>query len=171
MPAVLFWSVLVPFWVAPVARLLARQRTQWGSFRYPRPSRAGGGDGEEEWRWTVRRRGRLEVAARPGSPRPGEGPDLGSWERTVAHLRERPRGYARGSGGRLRRVETTHPQVAVWPVRAEIAEDRLLGRCLPLEGGTWPGLHSAWLCPEIPFVFELSEVRERPLPRQVPAAG
>ena len=37
----------------------------------------------------------------------------------------------------------------------------LLARCLPLAGGGgWPPLHSAWLCPEVPLVFEFGTARE-----------
>ncbi len=40
-------------------------------------------------------------------------------------------------------------------------EASLLAECLPLEGADWPLPHSAFLCPEIPFVFELGEAVER----------
>lgn len=161
MPAVLFRSMLVPAWVTPAARLLGRQPVEAARFRYPRPS-----DDPEagEWRWEVRRGAALAVTARRGSPAVGEGPKLGSWEATVRYFRDRRRGYAE-VGDRLRRIDTEHPQAPAWPMTAELTDVSLLARCLPLAGengagaGGWPPLHSAWLCPEIPFVFELATVR------------
>ena len=161
MPAVLFRSMLVPAWVSPAARLLGRQPVAAARFRYPRPSQ----DPEaEEWRWEVRRGAALAVTARRAAPAIGAGPRLGSWEATVRYFRDRRRGYAE-VGARLRRIETEHPQAPVWPLAAELTDTSLLARCLPLAAGGgdgaggWPPLHSAWLCPEIPFVFELATVR------------
>jgi hypothetical protein len=153
--------MLVPAWVSPAARLLGRQAARAASFRYPRPS---DDPGAEAWRWEVRRGGALAVTARRAAPAAGAGPKLGSWEATVRYFRDRRRGYAE-VGDRLRRIETEHPPAAVWPVAAELTDASLLARCLPLaaEGGDgdggWPPLHSAWLCPEIPLVFEFGTVR------------
>lgn len=159
MPAVLFRSMLVPAWVSPAARLLGRQPVEAARFRYPRPS-----DDPDagEWRWEVRHGAALVVTARRGAPGVGEGPRLGSWEATVRYFRDRRRGYAE-VGDRLRRIETEHPPAAAWPMTAELTDASLLARCLPLAStgngaGGWPPLHSAWLCPEIPFVFELATV-------------
>jgi hypothetical protein len=78
----------------------------------------------------------------------------------VRYFRDRRRGYAE-VGDRLRRIETEHPPAAVWPVAAELSDASLLARCLPLAGGDgWPPLHSAWLCPEVPLVFEFGTARE-----------
>jgi hypothetical protein len=82
----------------------------------------------------------------------------------VRYFRDRRRGYAE-VGDRLRRIDTEHPQAPAWPMTVELTDVSLLARCLPLAGengagaGGWPPLHSAWLCPEIPFVFELATVR------------
>ncbi len=161
-PSVFFCCMMVPRWVLPGARLLARQPACGGRLSFPRPS-------EEidapSWSWEVRREGRLRVSARQSAPQVGHGPSLGSWERTTAYFRQRTRGYLIG-GGRLRRVETTQPPAAIWPLEVEVEEAGLLERCLPLGGAGWPGLHSAWLCPEIPFVFELGVAELRaPLAR------
>jgi hypothetical protein len=89
----------------------------------------------------------------------------------VEYFRQRPRGYSRRGGG-LARVETRHPPAPTWPVRAVIEDHGLLRLCAPPLGlDPWPPLHSAWLCPEIAFAFELSWVPEVGLPRRVPAAG
>ena len=60
-------------------------------------------------------------------------------------------------------------------MRAEVEGDGLLPRLLDLAPGThWPGLHSVWLCPEIPFVFELGLVLRVPVAPATmpqPAAG
>ena len=66
--------------------------------------------------------------------------------------------------------------MAVWPLTAEVDGDGLLPRLLDLQPGTpFPPLHSAWLCPEIPFVFELGLVLRVPAPATPvlaqPAAG
>jgi len=156
-PCVLFREMLMPAWVGPAVRLVSQQPVSSARFDYPEPSR----DAEEDaWRWRVARDGELVVTARRGAPPAGEGPRLGGWEETVRFFRERPRGYAK-TDGRLRRIETEHPDVAVWPVAAEIADASLLARLLPLDGeGSWPPLHSAFICPRIPFVFALDLVPE-----------
>ena len=102
----------------------------------------------------------------------GEGPRLGSWEESVRYFQERPRGYALASG-ELQRISADHPAVPIWPMRAEVEGDGLLPRLLDLAPGThWPGLHSVWLCPEIPFVFELGLVLRVPVaPATHAAAG
>ena len=70
-------------------------------------------------------------------------------------------GHSAEVGPGLRRIDTEHAAVAVWPLTAEVTDASLLEAALPLSGGDgagplpWPPLHSAWLCPEIPFVFEL----------------
>src|SRR3954462_5077042 len=94
--------------------------------------------------------------AASAAPAVGEGPRLGSWEESVRYFQERPRGYALASGELQRISSPSHPAMAIWPLRAEVEGDGLLPRLLDLPQGLhWPGLHSAWLCPEIPIVFEL----------------
>lgn len=165
-PSVLFHSLLVPHWVLPSARWMGGQPVLAGRFRYPRPS---GEPTEEEWRWEVRREGSLSLSARPGTPSVGAGPSLGSWERLTAHFRQRQRGYFASSAG-LKSVETSQRPVPVWPLQVTFEDLQLLERRLPLRDvGRWPDLHSAWLCPEIPFVFELDSaaahrIRQRSTP-------
>jgi hypothetical protein len=174
-PSVLFRRMLMPSWVVPGVRLITHQPASRARLDFPRPSRQAG-DGP--WLWKVERGGSLEVRAWQDSPRIGEGPRIGTWEQTVRYFYERPRGYAE-SAGALHRIDALHPAADTWPLRVELSGEELFGRLLPLagngDGGAvhWPGLHSAWLCPEIPFVFELSlvpKVQVAPsLPQ--PAAG
>jgi hypothetical protein len=179
-PSVLFHRMLMPSWVVPGVRLITHQPASHARLRFPRPSQHAG-DGP--WLWRVQRGGSLEVRAWQDSPRIGEGPRIGTWEQTVRYFYERPRGYA-VSGGALHKIEARHPDATNWPLRVEMAGDDVLGRLFPMGSGGavgsrsnggdgWPGLHSAWLCPEIPFVFELGltpKVRVAPGMPQ-PAAG
>ncbi len=172
LPAVWFWRELMPLWVVPGARLIGRQPARGARFTYPAPIAAGS---TGPWRWNVRGgggSGRLLARAEPGAPgvAPG-GPVLPAWDALVEHLRQRPRGYALSPFG-LERVSTSHPPVPVWPLRAEVEDDSLVRATVPGAMPTsWPGLHSAWLCPEIPFLFELVSLPEVAVPDQVPAAG
>lgn len=165
-PSVLFRCMLMPTWVVPGAKLLTHQPAQSARLDFPRPTRS---VGEGEWTWRVARGGRLEVRAHPGSPQLGAGPRLGTWEETVDYIQDRPRGYAVENGGSLHCIEGVHHRAAIWPLRAELGEAGLLDRLLPLPAGVpWPALHSCWLCPEIPFVFELGlvpKVAMAPVPR------
>lgn len=169
MPSVLFHAMLVPSWVVPGARWIARQPAAAANLRYPSSI---SGESDEGWRWEVARGGqRLVVSARPSSPSLASGPSVGNWESTVTYFRVRPLGFA-VNHGRLRAIQTTHPRVAVWPVRAEVETFDLLRRLLPLPAGqSWPALHSAWLCPEIPFCFELLGAGSRSVARRAPATG
>ncbi|HEX9941261.1 MAG TPA: DUF2071 domain-containing protein [Thermoanaerobaculia bacterium] len=169
-PSVLYRKMLMPAWVAPGLRLITHQPASRARLDFPHPSRDVNGG---PWQWRAERRGTLEVRAWPDSPGLGVGPRLGSWEDVVRYFQERPRGYAFASG-ELHRISARHPPVPVWPLKAEVEGDGLLPRLLDLPDGTpLPGLHSAWLCPEIPFVFELGIVLRVPsvpaMPQ--PAAG
>jgi hypothetical protein len=171
-PSVLFRKMLMPAWVAPGVKLMTHQPASRARLDFPHPSLSAG-DGP--WLWRAKRRGSLEVRAWQGSPLVGEGPRIGSWEETVHYIQERTRGYAEGSGT-LHRIDASHRPAAVWPLRAELRAADLLTRLLPLEGnngGGWPQLHSAWLCPQIPFAFELGIVPKVAVAPTVPhpAAG
>lgn len=161
-PSVLFVDMLMPWWVGPAVRLVADGSASAARFSYPRPS---ADPTAAEWSWRVDQRGgALDVLGRRGSGMAlTASTSVGTWKETVRFFRERPRGYVL-TGGRLRRVEAEHPPVEVWPMTVEVGEDSLLRRVLPLGAANghgeapWPDLHSAWLCPEIPFVFELGIV-------------
>ncbi len=165
MPAVLFLCMLVPPWVVPVSRFVGRQPAAAAGFSYPAPSRQ---PHQESWSWSIWRGRRLEVAARLASPQVGDGPPLGSWERTVDYFRNRRLGYVEWDG-RLRAIKTAHPAAEVWPLAVEIGEVDLVGHCLAdVEAGVLKSPHSAWLCPEIPFIFELGKSMVLPLAPQTP---
>jgi hypothetical protein len=179
-PAILFRRMLMPLWLAPGVRLMTHQPVRSARLDFPRPSR---NPEEGAWRWRVERGGTAEVQAWPDSPRVGEGPKLGNWEQTVRYFTERTRGYAEEANGSgiLHRIDAEHPPSAVWPLRAEVQGVGLFRHLLSVPGKTengggpaWPSLHSTWLCPEIPFVFELGLAQRVPLPQPVlaqPAAG
>ncbi|HVR97668.1 MAG TPA: DUF2071 domain-containing protein [Thermoanaerobaculia bacterium] len=171
-PAVLFRRMLMPAWVAPGVKLMTHQPASRARLDFPRPSLSADGG---PWLWRAKRGGMLEVRAWQGSPLVGEGPRIGSWEETVRYIQERTRGYAEGSGT-LHRIDARHRPAALWPLRAELGAADLLPRLLPLRGyngSGWPQLHSAWLCPQIPFAFELGIVPKVAVAPTVPhpAAG
>lgn len=164
-PAVLFRTIWVPPWVAPLVRLVGRQPARSATLRFPRRVDTP----ERHYGWRVRAGSELVLKAASGTPRLGPGPRLGGWEETVAYFRQRPRGYAESRSG-LRRVETTHVSTAVWPMEVELTRGDLLAATVPLEGG-WPPLHSAWICPELTFEFELLPESKAALAAQVAAPG
>jgi hypothetical protein len=168
-PCVLFREMLMPRWVQPAVLLTAGHPVSTARFSFPRPSRDPDADA---WHWLVEQGGRLEVVARRGAPQAtGAGPSLGGWEETVRFFRERPRGYIE-AGDRLRRIETEHPRATVWPMTVELTDVSLLPLLLPLDGHPgWPPLHSAWLCPEIPFVFAFRLVPKVALETGMPHAA
>lgn len=177
-PSVLFRRMLLPGWIAPAARLLSRQPMASARLELPHPSRD---PGEESWSWLVRRGAALQVTAAPAAPGVPVGPGLGSWEDTVRYFQERPRGYSATADGSPLRLEGAHSAAAaVWPLRAEVRSDELVRRIVLGAAGSgeslWPRLHSAWLCPEVPFVFELGLVppaaaQRAPFPSLPQAAG
>ena len=152
-PAVFFQSILVPGWVVPSARWVAHQPALAAEFRYPQPSAE---PQAEEWQWEVARGVSLRVSARIASPQVATRPALGSWERTVDFFRLRSRGYVLTAGG-LHSVQTSQRSVPVWPVQTSLESPSLLVRCAAIRSDiAWPEAHSAWLCPEVPYQFELS---------------
>ena len=164
-PSFLMHCALIPKWVLPGARLMARQPAHTASFHYPAQQATGG-----ERKWRVCRRKCLEVTAFEGSPQSHREPDFGSWARTVAYFQGRTRGYYPSPEG-LRRIEVARQKVEVVPMSVEVHDLALLGSCLGLEpGGSQPGFHSAWFCPEVPFAFERSEAPAG-LPKGLPAPG
>lgn len=158
-PSVLFQRMLMPGWVAPGVRLVSHQPASAARLDFPRPS-VDAGDGP--WKWRVDCGGAFEVRGwRDGSAVPSldSGPRLGSWADTVSYFQLRLRGYAENAGGDLRRIEVRRPPAAscAWPLRVELSGEGLLPDLFRLRKGfAWPALHSAWLCPEVPFAFELA---------------
>jgi hypothetical protein len=160
LPAVLYWHVLVPAWVVPLSRFLGRQPAFAGSFSYP-PL---GVLADDDLRWRVGRAGDLSIAARLSTPSVGQVPNLGSWQRTVDTFRRRSKLYVVWDG-RLRNVARTQAPAEVMPMAVEIGEAALLIKIFPsVAASSWPTPHSAWLCPEIPFTFELGKPIRLPVP-------
>ena len=159
-PSVLFKRLLVPSWVVVASRALSRQPTAAARFAYPRPSDGRG----DSWSWSVSRGEKLEVSAKLASPGLGPGPKLGSWQATVDYFRRRQRGYVVWKE-RLRPIATSRASVEVWPLAVDIGAAGLVAECFSeVDREVWQSPHSAWLCPEIPFRFELGELRSLHLP-------
>ena len=163
-PAVLFLALLVPAWVAPFAALAARRPVETASFQLPEIRDEG------PWDWHADHHGILSVRGRKGAPLRGVGPLTGEWSRVVRYFRDRERGYLVNKRG-LRQIAAVQPATEVWPVEADVTRDDLVTRFLVGSAAPLGRPHSAWLCPEMPFVFELLDVPEPALSQQVPAPG
>ena len=161
-PSVYFLSIFVPSWAVLPVQLVSGQPASTARFQYPERSSTG------PWEWKIRHRGGLHCRAEISSPRMAERPDLGGWEATVHSFRHRNRGYVL-VGDELRRIQTEQPVVDVIPVRAEIYETDLLHHAAAADD--WPGLHSAFLCPEIALRVEVGTVGLPTLARRAPAPG
>lgn len=162
-PSVLYLKMLVPLWVLPVSRIVGRQPADAGRFAYPSPS-----DDPEDgtWMWSFRSETTFEVTARLASPVIGEGPDLGNWQRTVDYFQRRRNGYAMWDG-RLRSVTKSRATPEIWPLEAEVQAAGVLEEAFSTLGGDlWRAPHSSWLCPEIPFQFEVGKPKLMRLPRR-----
>ncbi len=159
--SVLYVRTLVPFWVLPMSRVAGRQPASAGRFNYPSPSddpEVGG------WSWSLRNRHALEVTAKIAAPLLGEGPDLGGWARTIEYFQQRRKGYAMWED-RLRSVNKSRATPEVWPLAAEVQTAEVLAEAFPtLAPDHWSVPHSSWLCPEIPFQFEVGKPRLMSLP-------
>ena len=165
-PSIFLHRLLVPHWVVPSSRWLAGQPAVGGRFNFPAPTDKAA---SESWQWIVHRDATLKLTAHQSVPMVGSGPALGSWERMTSYFRQRRRAYLVTAGG-LRSVETSQRSVPIWPLSVVMQERRLLDLCLPLAESTgWPDLYSAWLCPEIPIVFELDTAAAREALRRAAA--
>lgn len=157
-PSVLFRRMFVPYWAAPALRFVVGTVARGAMLSLPSTSLV------DEACWRVRGDGRLVVTTRLGSVPDGAGPRLGSFERTVEILQDRPRGYALGARG-LHRLGASHPRVNAVPVAAELRDASLFERLFP--GGA-PSLHSSWIAPETPFEFEFHPLTRESLPTALP---
>ena len=163
--SVFFVRMLVPAWVVAGARIVGHQPASPAALDFP-----AAGLGPGPWGWSAWAGARVALAGSPGAGVPGPGPDLGSWQSLVAYFRERPRGYAT-QGGKLRLVEATHPVIEHAPVRIEVEEHGLLAETLPgVDRQIWSRPHSAFVCPLVPFVFEVGGARQQVVAAHVPAA-
>jgi len=149
-PSLWFQRLLVPAWVLPAARFVARRPVSTARLEFDRPSK---GLDAEVWRWAVEKEESLEVSARLAAPTNGEG--KGGWEAHVEYFRQRRRSYF-GSPKGPRCFETEIPAVPAWPVAVEVHDSGLLSACLPLaEEAPWPQPSSALLFPELPLISKL----------------
>jgi hypothetical protein len=164
-PSVLFHAMWTPAWVVPAARFIGRQPVRPARMSFPPAVEEVGATFD----WRVSADAELRLSATGGAATVGAGPRIGSWAETVCYFRQRPRGYCVGTSG-LRRVETTHVSTAVWPMEVELERTSLLESCVTLPDG-WPALHSAWVCPELAFDFEVLPESEAALAPQLPAPG
>jgi hypothetical protein len=165
-PSVLIRAVMVPRWLAPGAHWVVRQPAKAARMTFPRTV-----EGATEWRWEVERRGRLVVDGSLQAPYPGSGPEIGSWEETVAYFRRRAVGYFE-SFGSLRRLELRRSKSDVTPVRAEILEDGLVSSCLTGEASkASASLHSAWLSSAMSVSYESDSAKRVRVGSRVPAPG
>ncbi len=171
-PSVWIRSILLPAWVTPGARWIADQPARTADFSYPRSVSAATG----RCVWKVSRGATLTVEAEPGSPSLGDGPALGSWERTVSYLGRRPAAYATGARG-LHHLLFEPATDNVVPMTATVRRNDLLGKCLSMGNGAgrvgedWPELHSAWLCPPMAASFVAARVPVGPVGNRIPAPG
>lgn len=161
-PSVFFVRMLVPPWMVP-AVWLGRNPVAAARFEFPREV----GGGEPSWTWSVEAGEALVAEARLGAPVVGEAPRFASWEAGVTYIRHRPRGYHR-AGQVLKRIDVFHPRVEALPVAVEVRQAELVQRVLGLP--VMPGLHSAFLCPELTLSFELSWA-EMPRPLKAPVVA
>ena len=167
-PSVLIRSVLLPAWVAPGARWLAGQPARAARLRFE----GAGSEALAQARWSVTRPAALRVTTAPASPRVGEGPVLGGWERTVSYFTQRPVAYSSGAGG-VKRIELTNDPVSVVPVEVEIEDRGLLAACLGSEAAAaLPAPHSAWVCPPmVASLVLLADAQKTPGTREVAIPG
>lgn len=143
---------LVPAWVVPLGRLVARQPVSGATLRV-----SGGGDGPCDQHWEIAAGRPLAVRSRGGAPG-ADGPGFGGWEALVAFFRERPRGYVDGGAG-LRRIEATFDHAAGMPCRVEVERaDWLVERLPEVAPARWQRPHSAFVVPATRLELERSKL-------------
>ncbi|MCB1055384.1 MAG: DUF2071 domain-containing protein [Acidobacteria bacterium] len=155
--SVLLCRVLVPAWVIPAARLVAREPVESARLDFDRPSaqlEAG------SWRWSVSDGAGFAVEAEQGMPAGGAGDRR--WCEQVEQLRGRRRSYFRTARG-FRRIATELPRVDPWPMKARVGDTSLLVDCLSGAGGEvldgadgWPEVDAAFFFAELPLRYDLS---------------
>lgn len=155
---------VVPAWVVPFGRLVARQPLHAARLRNE------SGSGEGGVRWRVHAEAELALTASPGGNTAAT-PSVGGWEQLVAFFRERPRGYFR-QRGELCRIEAAFEQASGLPQRVEIESAGWLERQLPLvPPELWRRPHSAFLVESTRLALARSRVPESTVAGPVPARG
>ena len=157
--SILLLRELVPAWVVPIARAIAKQPVSAGMLRFPeRP-------GAETARWRVQAGRSLTLEVSAGLPSGG----LAGWDESVRFLRDRRRAYVL-RGGILRRTEATHEGGAALPaaVRVESA-DWLAGELPAVPAASWVEPECAFLVPSSQLAFELQPALSERSPARLPA--
>lgn len=167
-PSVLFVRLLMPWWAVPGSRWMGRQPARAAHLDFGRPSAEPDRDG---WFWRVRAPEELRVLGRPGGGMSGHGPALGGWSRTVGYFRDRSRSYAPDEK-RLRELSADEASTEPVPFDVRVDAADLLRRTFPaVPAEVWQAPHSSWLCPEIPVVLQLGDLRRAPLVPSLSAPG
>jgi hypothetical protein len=139
---------LVPAWVVPLGRVVARQPVSAAILR----DRHGPG-GAAEQRWEITAGAPLVLTSTPAAATV-HGPALGGWESLVAFFRERPRGYLDAADG-LRRIEAAFDRAAGIPCRVELERAEWLAARLPgVAAERWGTPHSAFVVPRTRLVLQ-----------------
>lgn len=159
------WIVreLVPAWVVPLARGLARQPAAAAIFR------AAGRCRDDRVVWSVHAGAPLTLEASGGTPAPSP-PSLGGWDQTVSFFRDRTRAYF--PGPRAHRVETRHPAATALPMQVELGATGWLESLLPEVGApAWQRPHSSFLIPRAQLALETERQRPVRVTVEAPAPG
>lgn len=147
------FRMLLPNWLATSARWVAGRPARGARLDYPELGEPGARG--ERWTWSVRRTDRLIVEARLSSPPPGEGPSLGSFQRTVAYFRRQRAEYVMVRG-RWQKVQVERESAEAMPVAATVVDSSLVAEHLPGGHSELPALHSSWLLPKVKTSFVYS---------------
>jgi len=153
---------LVPAWVVPFGRLIARQPVSGAVLRDEH------GAGPAEQRWEIAAGQQLVLSARASGAQVG-GAGFGDWEKLVAFFRERPRGYVQNGAG-LRRIEAAFDHAAGLPCSVEVERADWLAERLPgVAPEAWSAPHSAFVVPATRLELERSKVPPVAIAGTVPA--
>lgn len=153
---------LVPAWVVPLGRWVARQPVSAAILSDRR-----GADGPADQRWEVLAGRPLVVSSRPAAVAAAR-PSLGGWESLVAFFRERPRGYLETASGLLR-IEAAFDHAAGIPCAVAVERaDWLLERLPGVPPELWAAPHSAFVIPATRLVVQRSRPREREVAEGLP---
>lgn len=144
---------LVPAWVVPLGRLLARQPVSAAILR----DRRGGDSPADQW-WEIAAGRPLVVRSRLAAAAAAR-PSLGGWESLVAFFRERPRGYLE-SGRGLLRLEASFDHAAGLPCAVVLERiDWLAARLPEVPVDLWARPHSAFVVPATRLVVQRTRPR------------
>ncbi len=157
--SILLIRELVPAWVVPIARAIAKQPVSAGLLRFPEQP------GADLARWHVQAGRALTLEVRAGDPAGG----LTGWEERVRFLRDRRRAYVLRAGV-LRRTEATHEGGAAVPVSVRVeSADWLAGELPAVPAASWAAPVCGFLVPSSQLAFELQPALPDRPPARLPA--